>query len=209
VSAETEFPDKSLVRSFLEQRLKELVKEDYLPDSLTFAGNGEPTLHPKFEQVIDDTLFLRNQYAPNAKVSVLSNASRISNPNVFSALKKVDNNILKLDAGSEHIFQLMNNPVDPVNLSTLVENLQKFNGELIIQSMFLRGYFKNQPVDNTTESEVEAWLVHLEAIKPKQVMIYPIARETPVHDLEKIGRNELEIIADRVRALGIEANVYS
>jgi wyosine [tRNA(Phe)-imidazoG37] synthetase (radical SAM superfamily) len=209
VSAETEFPDKNLVKSFLEHRLKELAAEDYLPDALTFAGNGEPTLHPEFEQVIDDTIALRNQYAPNAMVSVLSNASRIGDPMVFRALNKVDNNILKLDAGSEHIFQLMNNPVDPMNLSTLVENLKKFNGDLIIQSMFLRGYFKNQPVDNTTESEVDAWLIHLDSIRPKQVMIYPVARETPVHDLEKIGRSELEIIAGRVRALGIETSVYS
>ena len=108
---EPEFPDRGLVFTFLEQRLKELTDEDYLPDALTFAGNGEPTLHPDFANIVDDTIVLRDRYAPGAKVSVLSNSSMIGDPSVFNALLKMDNNILKLDAGSERIFQLMNNPV--------------------------------------------------------------------------------------------------
>jgi len=202
------FPDRQLVSSFLEQRLKEMIEEDYLPDALTFAGNGEPTLHPDFAGIVDDTIVLRDKYTPGAKVTVLSNASMIHDPKVFRALLKLDNNILKLDAGSERIFKLINNPVLPVNFSDLIRNLKKFEGNLIIQSIFLRGYFKDQPVDNTTVEEVNEWINHLVEINPKMVMIYPIARATPVHSLEKIPLVELEVIAERVRNAGIEARVY-
>ena len=202
------FPGRKLVSQFLEQRLKEMVEEDYLPDALTYAGNGEPTLHPEFAGIVEDTIFFRNKYIPSAKVSVLSNASMIHDPNVFQALLKLDNNILKLDAGSERIFRLMNNPVLPVNFYDLIRNLKKFEGKLLIQSMFLRGYFKDQPVDNTTEEEVAEWLSHLKEINPKMVMIYPIARATPVHALEKIPVVELEEIAKKVRKAGLEVKVY-
>jgi wyosine [tRNA(Phe)-imidazoG37] synthetase (radical SAM superfamily) len=132
----------------------------------------------------------------------------IHDPKVFRALLKIDNNILKLDAGSERIFQLMNNPVLPVNYHNLVENLKKFQGKLIIQSMFLRGYFREQLVDNTTREEVDEWLMKMREIRPEMVMIYPIARATPVQNLEKIPIFELEAIAELVRKTGIEVKVY-
>jgi len=203
------FPARQLVYEFLEHRLKEMVEEDYFPDALTFAGNGEPTLHPEFARIVDDTIVLRDKYTPAAKVSVLSNASMIHDPGVFQALFKIDNNILKLDAGSERIFKLINNPLLTVNFYDLIRNLKKFEGNLIIQSMFLRGYFENQPVDNTTEEEVGEWLNHIKEINPKMVMIYPIARATPVHSLEKIPVFELEEIAKQVRKAGLKVQVYS
>jgi wyosine [tRNA(Phe)-imidazoG37] synthetase (radical SAM superfamily) len=202
------FPERGLVAGFLEQRLKELSVEDYLPDALTFAGNGEPTLHRDFAGIVEDTIALRDKFSPLSKVSVLSNASMIHDPKVFNALLTLDNNILKLDAGSDRIFRLMNNPVLPVNFDDLISNLGKFNGKLIIQSMFLRGYFRDQLIDNTGEPEVSIWLGHIKEIRPEMVMIYPIARETPVHSLEKIPITELENIASKIRNIGIEAQVY-
>ncbi len=204
-----EFPSRAEVAGYLEQRLRELDKEDYLPDSITYAGNGEPTLHPEFSGIVDDTIVLRDALAPNAKVTVLSNSSMIHNDVVFQALLKLDNNILKLDAGDEHMFRLINNPVLPVNFETMAANLQKFQGNLIIQSMFLRGRFKGETVDNTTDREVKGWLDLLTRIKPKLVMIYPIARATPVHNLEKIEVTELEQIAQKVRDAGLDVQVYS
>jgi wyosine [tRNA(Phe)-imidazoG37] synthetase (radical SAM superfamily) len=203
------FPGRQLVSEFLEQRLKEMVEEDYLPDAITFAGNGEPTLHPEFAGIVDDTIILRDKYTPASKTAVLSNASMIHDPDIFRALLKLDDNILKLDAGSERIFRLMNNPVLPVNFFDLINNLKKFEGKLIIQSMFLRGYFRNQVVDNTTKEEVDEWLNHIKEINPQKVMIYPIARATPVQALEKITILELEEIAKRVRDAGFEVQVYS
>ena len=182
--------------------------DDYLPDAITYAGNGEPTLHPEFAEIVDDTISLRDKYAPHAKVTVLSNASMIHDSAVFHALQKLDNNILKLDAGSDKMFNLINNPVEPVQLADLIENLKKFHGNLMIQSMFLRGSFKRQVVDNTVDKEVEAWIGYLLEIAPKMVMIYPIARATPVHNLEIIGLNELGAIAEKVRQAGLKVQVY-
>ncbi|MCX6282211.1 MAG: radical SAM protein [Bacteroidetes bacterium] len=203
-----ELPSRAVVASFLEQKLKELVFEDYLPDSITYAGNGEPTLHPEFSGIVDDTISLRDRYSSASKVTVLSNASRIHDPMVFNALLKLDNNILKLDAGTEKTFRILNNPVESIDFAGLISGLEKFKGNLIIQSMFLRGVLNGRMVDNTTDREVEEWIGHLKAIRPKEVMIYTIARATPVSDLEKISREEMERIAVRLRQEGLEVKVY-
>jgi wyosine [tRNA(Phe)-imidazoG37] synthetase (radical SAM superfamily) len=204
-----ELPSRELVSQYLEYRLKELIEEDHIPDALTYAGNGEPTMHPDFAGIVDDTLALRDKYMPGVKITVLSNASMIHEPSVFNALLKLDNNIQKLDAGFERLFRLINNPILPVKFNDLIRDLKKFNGKVIIQSMFLRGSYNGEVIDNTIDTEVHEWLQHLAYIRPSMVMIYPISRVTPVHNLEKIGIFELEKIAERVRKLGIEATVYS
>jgi wyosine [tRNA(Phe)-imidazoG37] synthetase (radical SAM superfamily) len=204
-----ELPSRELVSQYLEYRLRELLEEDHIPDALTYAGNGEPTMHPDFAGIVDDTLALRDRYMPGVKISVLSNASRISEPSVFNALLRLDNNIQKLDAGFEHLFRLINNPVLPVKFIELIGGLKKFNGKVIIQSMFLRGSYNGEAIDNTIEADVNEWLQHLAVIRPSMVMLYPVSRATPVHNLEKIAIFELEKIAEKVRKLGIEAKVYS
>jgi wyosine [tRNA(Phe)-imidazoG37] synthetase (radical SAM superfamily) len=208
LASHPEFPSRAEVALFLEQHLQALSKDAYLPDAITYAGNGEPTVHPEFAGIVDDTISLRDIYSPGSKVAVLSNASRIQLPDIFRALQKLDDNILKLDAGSETMFNLINNPVEPVNYTGLVENLKKFRGNLMIQTMFLRGKYKGHAVDNTTGEEVEAWISNLLEINPKLVMIYPIARATPLHDLEKIELSELESIAAKVRQAGLKVQVY-
>ncbi|MDD4602596.1 MAG: radical SAM protein [Bacteroidales bacterium] len=208
VPSASEFPDRTQVARFLEQKLKQLVAEEYLPDSLTYAGNGEPTLHPEFSGIVDDTIELRNKYAPDTKVTVLSNSSMIHHPKVFAALNKLDNNILKLDAGSEKMLSLINQPVTPLVFKKLISGLKMFNGNLIIQSMFLKGTVDGQIIDNTTQEEVLQWLNLLSEIRPKMVMVYPVARETPVHSIEKISDEVLQEIAERVRAAGLNVSVY-
>lgn len=201
-------PSREEVRWYLEKQLTQLAAEDYLPDAITFAGNGEPTIHPDFPVIVSDTLELRDRLAPGARVTVLSNASMLHNEGVFRALRNLDMNIQKLDAGTERIFRLMNHPVDPLSFTGLIENLRRFDGKVIIQTMFLRGVYQGEPVDNTTGAEVSAWLEKLRYINPESVMIYPVARATPVHDLEKIPIFELETIADKVREVGIKVEVY-
>jgi len=202
-------PPREVVYQYLEYRLKELIEEDHIPDALTYAGNGEPTLHPEFAGIVDDTLALRDKYMPGVSVSVLSNGSMIDRPEIFNALLKLDKNIQKLDAGDEKLFRLINHPVLPVKYDDLIGNLKKFKGKVIIQSMFLRGSFRDVDIDNTKAPEVKKWLRQLEIIRPECVMIYPVSRPTPVHNLEKIGIFELEKIAVKVRKLGIEALVYA
>ena len=205
---ESPIPTRYQVREALESKLKQMVAEKQIPDVITFAGNGEPTLHAEFEGIIDDTIYLRNEYCPSAKVSVLSNSTRIHKPPVFRALNKVDNNILKFDSAIDRTMKLIDCPVSKhLTVKWLVEQLQRFEGRLIIQTMFLRGEVKGEIVDNTTETEVSAWLKALKEIKPQQVMIYSLDREAPTKNLEKISTEELDIIAEKVKLLGFEVSV--
>jgi len=205
---ESPIPTREQVRITLEAKLKEMVTEGQIPDVITFAGNGEPTLHAEFEEIINDTIELRNQYCPTAKVSVLSNSTRIHKPNVFRALNKVDNNILKFDSAIDRTMKLIDCPVGKdINVAWFIEHLKKFEGRLIIQTMFLRGEFKGESFDNTTDEEVTAWLNALSEIKPQQVMIYSLDREAPTKTLQKVSVEELNIIAEKARKLGFDVSV--
>ena len=206
--SEPVFPSRGQVAQFLEKRLISLKEAGHAPDSLTYAGNGEPTLHPEFAGIVEDTIALRDRYFPATKVSVLSNASKTGDQGVFNALLKLDNNIQKLDAGSERFFHLVNQPVSDMSLETIVENLRKFNGKVIIQSLFLRGRWNGEEIDNTGAAEVSLWLNHITMIRPSMVMVYPIDRATPARGLEQVSRPELEEIALKVRQAGIRAEIY-
>jgi wyosine [tRNA(Phe)-imidazoG37] synthetase (radical SAM superfamily) len=179
-----------------------------LPDTITFAGNGEPTLHPHFKGIIEDTVVLRNQIASGAKITVLSNATMVHLKDVFEALKLADNNVLKLDAGTEEMYRLINRGPQKLPLEQIVENLMKFAGKLTVQTLFLKGKVDGILIDNTTESEVHAWLGHLQRIKPELLMIYPIARATPASGLEKIEKKILQKIAYQAEGLGIKTEVF-
>lgn len=207
-SKHVSLPKRSEISEKLKDKLEQLKAEGINPDNITFAGNGEPTIHPEFPEIVDDTILLRNEIFPNASITVLSNASLIHKPKIFKALHKVDNNILKLDAGSEKQFQLINIPNSNMSLAELIERLCLFNGNLIIQTLFLSGNYEGQQIDNTREEEIVLWLGHIKKIGPKLVMIYPIDRETPAHDLNKIPKIKLMEIASRVNALGIKTEVY-
>lgn len=195
------------VREMLDTTLAKMVGEGTPPDVITFAGNGEPTLHPEFEQIINDTIALRDKHCPSAKVSVLSNATQIHRDDVRRALLRVDNNILKLDSAFDETVQLINKPQGAYTVERTVELLKMFNGELIVQTMFLRGEYLGKRVDNTTNEEVEAWLRLIKEIAPKQVMVYSLDRDTPCQTLEKVEKEELRAIAARVEELGIKCQV--
>ena len=195
------------VRTMLREVLERMVGEGTPPDVITFAGNGEPTMHPDFEPIIDDTLALRDELCPTAKVSVLSNATQIHREDVRRALRRVDNNILKLDSAFDATVQLVNKPQGAYTVERTVELMQLFDGEMILQTMFLRGEYEGKAIDNTREEEVEAWLRLVERIAPRQVMVYSLDRDTPCKTLEKVSREELLKIAERVEALGIPCSV--
>ncbi len=200
------FNGREEVRKALEAQLSKMAAEGALPDVITFAGNGEPTMHPDFEAIIGDTLALRDRYAPQAKVSVLSNATQLARADVRRALSRVDNNILKLDSAFDATVRAMNKPVCNYSVREVVEHLKGFGGGLVVQTMFLRGECDGVRIDNTTEEEIKAWLELVREIAPRQVMVYSIARDTPCRTLERVSHEELERIADRVRTLGIECS---
>jgi len=201
-------PDRKEVSSKLEAKLKSMKNSGQAPDAITFAGNGEPTIHPQFPAIIQDTVKLRNEYFPEARITVLSNASMLHRKDVFDALESIDDNIQKLDAGSEEMFQRINQPAGKLKLEKIVEQLSRFNGNLIVQSLFLRGSHNGTPVDNTTDDEVNKWIGHLKTINPAYVMIYPIDRATPEQDIEKISFEELSAIAKKVNGEGINTKVF-
>jgi wyosine [tRNA(Phe)-imidazoG37] synthetase (radical SAM superfamily) len=201
-------PERRMVKNLLEKKLIDLINTHNIPDSLTFAGNGEPTLHPNFNEIIDDTINLRNHYFPKAKISVLSNATQINKPEILSALLKIENRILKLDAGSNEMFQRINHPSSAITLQDIITGLLSFKGNVTIQTLFLRGNISGLPIDNTTEKEINLWLEHLKIINPERVMIYPIARNTPLDNIEIISKEELDQIGRKVQSLGIETEIY-
>lgn len=164
-------------------------------------------MHPDFGEIIEDTIALRDRIAPRAKVSVLSNATQIGRERVRAALLRVDNNILKLDSAFDRTVRLMDRPRGNYSVAETVENMKKFEGQLIVQTMFLRGEFEGETVDNTTEEEVGAWLELIREIAPQQVMVYTIDRSTPAENLQKVTVEELKAIAARVEALGITCSV--
>lgn len=200
-------PSKTDVKTKLAAKLAEMLAAGELPDVITFAGNGEPTLHPEFAEIIDDTIELRNNYAPKARIAVLSNSSMIHKNSVFEALLKVDDNILKLDSAIEKTVRLLDCPKGDFSLQRVIDQLVAFRGRVIIQTMFVRGSFKGEIVDNTTEPEVSAWIETVRKIQPSQVMIYTIDRDTPLETLEKVPVSELNEIARKLTAEGFKVQV--
>ncbi len=201
-------PLREEVYEALASRLQEMKTGDIRPDVITYAGNGEPTLHPDFPEIIYDSILLRNKFFPLAKIAVLSNATTITDPSIREALMKVDMNILKLDSAFTETIIKHNQPRININADELIENLARFNGRVIIQTLFLRGRYKGNSIDNTTPEEIDAWLKALTKIKPAEVMIYTIARDTPIGRLlTKVPVEELKYIAGRVENLGIRTQV--
>lgn len=198
-------PTRRKVAAALEKKLQEMKEHGELPDVLTFAGNGEPTIHPHFGEIIDDTIALRDRLCPNAKVSVLTNATLITRDTVFEALKKVDNNILKLDTIDREYISIVDRPTGKYDLEAIIGRMKAFEGKAVIQTMFLKGEVDGRNVDNTGESYVMPWIAAVKEIAPREVMIYTIDRETPIGTLQKATREELDRIVALLADEGIKA----
>ncbi len=200
-------PTISQLAQQLTEALIQFRQKNIAIDTITFAGNGEPTMHPQFSEIIDKVLQIRNNYYPEAKVAVLSNATLIFKKNIFQSLLKVDFNILKLDSAIEQTCRILNQPQGYFSISNTISNLKQFKGQCIIQTMFVKGRINNVMIDNTTNEEITAWLAALAEIKPKQVMIYTIARDTPIDTLQKVSLSMLKKIASQVELLNIPVSI--
>lgn len=200
-----QLPTREQVRAALESQLLTL---DVQPDVITFSGNGEPTLHPDFLGIIQDTCTLRDQYCPNAKVSVLSNSTQLGRKDVVEALLLCDNRILKLDSAIDTTMQLIDKPVNQhLTVAQIVQWLSLFEGNFTLQTCFLRGEYEGRVIDNTTPEELSAWYQIVDILHPKQVMIYVIDRATPLQTLSKVPADEMEAIAAPLREKGIDVIV--
>lgn len=201
-------PRRKEVKDALRKTLEDMRKNGPKPDVLTFAGNGEPTAHPHFSEILEEVIKLRDEFFPDCKISVLSNATRILNPKVFEALKRVDNNILKLDTVSPSYIKMVNRPTDRnLNLEAIIAKMREYGSQCIIQTMFLKGKHQGVDVSNVSDKFIQPWLEIIRYIGPSKVMIYTIDRPTPSPLLEKATKEELDSIADRVRALGLDCQV--
>ena len=199
-------PTRKEVADALEERLQQMVNDNELPDVLTFAGNGEPTIHPDFAEIIDDTIALRDRYCPDARISVLTNATQITKEKVFDALEKVDNNILKLDTVNIDYISFLDRPTGRYNLSEIIGRMKAFNGKAVIQTMFLKGEVNGRDVNNTIDEYVLPWVEAVKEIAPREVMIYTIDRETPQQGLLKATHDELDRIVAILEREGIKAS---
>ncbi len=188
-------PTLEAVKNALTSQLEKHKGEGTAIDTITFSGNGEPTLHPQFPNIIEHTIQERNRLFPNAKVSVLSNATRIGEPAIREALKRVDNPILKIDSALEEWVKLIDNPAAGYSLKKTIENLKLFNGNFVLQTMFLRGEQNGIKFDSTEAVNTEPWIGLVRELKPREIMMYTIDRETPNSTLKKVTVEEMERIA--------------
>jgi wyosine [tRNA(Phe)-imidazoG37] synthetase (radical SAM superfamily) len=200
-------PSQVDVYNALEAKLTEMRKSGKMPDTITFAGNGEPTVHPAFAAIVSDTVALRNRLSPASKVSILSNATMLHRHDIVEALKTVDMPILKLDSAIEATIGKINNPAKKISVHTLIEQLKSFNGQCVIQTMFLRGVYQGQTIDNTVPEELDCWEKAVCAVQPRQVQIYTIARDTPADTLSKVTAETLQMIAKRIEKHGIPVQI--
>ncbi|MDE5838962.1 MAG: radical SAM protein [Paramuribaculum sp.] len=204
----TGFPPRAQVSRLLEDKLAQMKANGENLDVITFSGNGEPTLHPEFAGIIDDTVALRDKYFPAVKISVLSNSTRLEDAAVCEALKKVDNNILKLDSAITSTMRLIDRPNSPDFTSEkVIDRIARFGNGCIVQTMILRGSHNGIQVDNSTPEEVDALIRAYKKIKPAEVMLYSIDRKTPEEALVKVEKDELERIAGLIRKEGIKVMV--
>ena len=184
---DTRLPSAEKVRNDLETKLKQCQANQINIDSITFSGDGEPTLNPEFPQIIDDTIRLRNQYYPNSKITVLSNATRVHLPEVFNALRKVDNPTMKIDAPTNDLIEKINHPAPGYDINKVVEALKQFNGDFIMQTMFL----KSKDFDSSSPEVLNGWMDIVRLLKPREVMAYTIDRPTPEEGLQKFTVEEM------------------
>jgi len=203
-----DLPTREMIKNNLEYKMLNALQNNEHFDSITFAGNGEPTLHPSFEEIIVDTFELRNKYMPNTMLSVLTNASKLHKQNVHDALLKIDNVLLKLDSGIEKTYNIINNPQNNLFFSQIIDNIQKFQGKYSIQTMFLKGSVNEIYFDNSTEQEVETLCYQYQKFKAQKIFIYSLERDTPINTLEKIPNQKLYDIANYIRKYGFYVEAY-
>jgi len=175
------------VESALSDKMEKLAAEGVPVDSITFSGNGEPTMNPDFAGIVDVTLRLRDRFYPDAKISVLSNATLVGRRTVVEALKKIDNPILKIDAADDRMISMINKPVGSYRLRNVMDSLKEFNGNFILQTMFLR----SPEFDMTAPDALAGWIEIVRELRPRQVMVYTIDRETPDKSLGKYTVEEM------------------
>lgn len=202
-----DLPSRDSVRKSLEEKIVDMQRDKQLPDVITFAGNGEPTMHPGFPEIIEDTIKVRNKLCKDARIAVLSNSMTLHKEKIVKALKEVDQAILKLDSALEHSYRFINRPTGNIQINEIIENLAQFGSGLILQTLFLKGDFEGQEFDNTSRKELDALFTAYRKISPESIMIYSFERDTPISSLKKISLKELNTIGKEIRDMGFPVEI--
>ena len=187
-TADRRLPTVAEFSDALEQKMRSCREKGIPIDSVTFSGDGEPTLHPDFARIVDITLAMRDRFVPQAKVSVLTNGTRLGRAGVFEALRRVDNPIVKLDAPTDVLAARINRPAGGYHVSQVVEDMKRFEGDFILQTMFLRG----AGFDSSDPACLDGWMDCVRAVRPREIMVYTLDREAPQPGLEKMTVSEME-----------------
>lgn len=188
--ADKTLPSAAQVRSLLENKLCECMLDGTRIDSITFSGDGEPTLNPEFPRIVEDTLVLRDAFFPDAKVSVLSNATTLGKPGIFEALCKVDNPIMKLDAPTNELAARINRPYPGYDVADVIAGLAEFKGDFVLQTMFL----KSRDFDSSDPAVLKAWMDIVRFLKPRETMVYTIDRPAPMEGLVKFDEGRMRTL---------------
>lgn len=202
------YPSLEDVKQGLNEFLEQIKVKPVHVDAITFAGNGEPMLNPHFSEIVDYVVEFRNQHFPNVQLVLLSNGYLIKKKGMFEATLKFDKRVIKLDAGSNIKFQLIDQPFKDITLNEHTDLLCRYKGNLIVQTMFVGGTYNGISVDNTTSEEIENWLERLNKIRPEAVMLYSLDRVAPTNTLIQISKEKMLEIAALVEKLGIKTDVY-
>lgn len=204
---DSHIPTYEEVDSALRTKFVKLAEEGTIIDTITFSGNGEPTVHPDFPRIIDTTIELRNRYFPKAAISVLSNATQIGKESIREALKKITNPILKIDSALEEYVRIIDNPYSGYSLEKTLGYLKEFDGNFILQTMFLKGEINGRTIDCTSKELTEPWIKMVLDLRPREVMMYTIDREPPASSLEKVTVEEMQSIASELVRNGIKVQI--
>ena len=200
---DTRIPSAKELRDALLQKLISLSEQKVVIDSITFSGDGEPTLNPEFAEIIDITLQLRDQFYPEARISVLSNATRVDKPEILEALKKVDNPIMKIDAPTNELIAKINRPTGEYDIKRVVESLRGFDGNFILQTMFL----KSDDFDSSAPQVLNGWMNIVRALHPREIMVYTIDRPTPQEGLKKFTPEEMRHLVAPIIQEGFQVQI--
>ena len=200
---DTRIPTAEELRIALEAKLRACREGGERIDSITFSGDGEPTLNPAFPSIVDITLSLRDRLYPEAKVSVLSNATRLDDPAVFAALRKVDNPILKLDAADDASVRVVNRPQGRYRVADVVAGMRRFKGDFILQTMFLRG----PGFDSSAPEVLLPWMDVVRDLHPRKVMVYTLAREAPAQGLEPFTAEQMRTLVRPLLEEGFDIQI--
>jgi wyosine [tRNA(Phe)-imidazoG37] synthetase (radical SAM superfamily) len=203
----SDLPSREATFNALQERLKGMSLSGKIPDVITFAGNGEPTMHPEFEDIMKDTVMLRDHYCPSARIAVLCNSTLIHKSSVANGLSMADQSILKLDTVFSDTYNILNKPAHGIELKSIISNLAGMGGDIILQTMFIRGEYLGRKIDNTTPEEIDGLTGAYKKINPGLIMIYTFQRDTAAEGLEKISLKQLKEIGKKIEAEGLKVEI--